>query len=186
MTGKYGCYRSPASTRQHSSREEFPRTARAGACARAGVHSSAPQLPLPLLPSHCSPSQLLQNADSTENPSKYRGNTASLTSGFKSTPPAAWCDLSPEEWGCGDEDTSPCGSSSVLQPPAEIHPPEQVPSHQPRKILQRIIPLAAHSKIAPYTSWSLFLRIKLNKMVSPSASHRKAKQRACLNFLPFS
>lgn len=166
------------------SREEFPRTARAGACARTGVHNSVPACPPTAHPHSCC-TLLIQQKILPH----MGGNTASSTSGLRSTPPAGPEPLRSGNMGanlCPGEDTSPRGSSSVLQPPAWLHPPEQGPSHQPRKFLQRTIPFAAHSKITPDTLWSLSLRIKLNKMVSPSASHRKAKQRARLNFPPFS
>lgn len=66
---------------QHNipSSEELPRTARAGIHAGVGVHTSAPQLPqpppaLPLLTLTAAAGQATsQTADSTENPSKYRG-----------------------------------------------------------------------------------------------------------------
>lgn len=76
MTGKYGCYRSPASTSQHSQQRGVPTHSPSRCLCQNWVHTSAPK-------SHCSPPQLLQGsashtADSTENSSKYSGKSSFL------------------------------------------------------------------------------------------------------------
>lgn len=177
MTGKCGCYRSPASTDTTfpAERSSYAQTERALLSAptcmltQHSSHAWAALIPHPyppcilLLPS-CSSSPLLlqgwlllKTADSTEDSSKYRGKkyVVSMTSGYPSWLTQHGHPSRPtKERGSG---WNPCPRGWMTQlplaaPPAQTHLLKQVLSYHSRQLFWRIISLQAG---AAYTNEEL-------------------------------